>query len=105
VPAVFGPRGELRYTARRRAAIPGRRGGTLRGETLRGFLDEWGRRGTARGAVVVIHHPAHRVGWCDLRGAAPVTRRSRPAWRRRCRTWTLLWRDTAWPRWSGRPRW
>jgi uncharacterized protein with von Willebrand factor type A (vWA) domain len=35
-------------------AIPDWSGGTRLGETLRAFLDRWGRRGTARQAVVVI---------------------------------------------------
>lgn len=34
--------------------IPDFSGGTRLGETLQGFLDRWGRRGTARGAVVVV---------------------------------------------------
>lgn len=35
-------------------AIPDWHGGTRLADTLRAFLDRWGRRGTARGAVVVI---------------------------------------------------
>jgi uncharacterized protein len=35
-------------------AVPDWAGGTRLGETLRVFLDRWGRRGLARGAVVVI---------------------------------------------------
>ncbi|MEJ7833246.1 MAG: VWA domain-containing protein [Nocardioides sp.] len=35
-------------------AVPDWSGGTRLGETLRVFHDRWGRRGTARGAVVVI---------------------------------------------------
>lgn len=35
-------------------AVPDWAGGTRLGETMRAFLDRWGRRGTARGAVVVI---------------------------------------------------
>jgi uncharacterized protein with von Willebrand factor type A (vWA) domain len=34
--------------------VPDWSGGTLLGEVLRAFLDRWGRRGMARGAVVVI---------------------------------------------------
>ncbi|WP_084614615.1 vWA domain-containing protein [Nakamurella lactea] len=34
--------------------IPDFSGGTRLGETLQAFLDRWGRRGTARGAVVVV---------------------------------------------------
>jgi len=35
-------------------AVPDWSGGTRLGELLRAFLDRWGQRGTARGAVVVI---------------------------------------------------
>jgi uncharacterized protein with von Willebrand factor type A (vWA) domain len=35
-------------------AVPDWAGGTRLGETLRAFLDRWGRRGLARGAVVVV---------------------------------------------------
>ena len=35
-------------------AIPDWCGGTRLGEVLRAFLDRWGQRGTARGAVVVV---------------------------------------------------
>jgi uncharacterized protein with von Willebrand factor type A (vWA) domain len=35
-------------------AVPDWAGGTRLGETLRAFLDRWGRRGVARGAVVVV---------------------------------------------------
>ncbi len=35
-------------------AVPDWSGGTRLGETLRVFLDRWGRRGLARGAVVVV---------------------------------------------------
>src|SRR6266498_2698188 len=35
-------------------AIPDWSGGTRLGELLRAFLDRWGQRGTARGAVVVV---------------------------------------------------
>lgn len=36
------------------ATVPDWSGGTRLGETLRSFLDRWGQRGTARGAVVVV---------------------------------------------------
>ena len=36
------------------AAIPDYSGGTRLGDTLKAFLDRWGRRGVARGAVVVL---------------------------------------------------
>lgn len=35
-------------------AVPDFSGGTRLGETLRAFLDRWGQRGVARGAVVVV---------------------------------------------------
>ncbi|WP_405877379.1 VWA domain-containing protein [Streptomyces sp. NBC_01384] len=73
------------------AAVPDWRGGTRLGEMLRGFLDRWGRRGMARGAVVVLlsdgwergdpalladqmrrlHRLAHRVIWANPRKARP----------------------------------
>nr|WP_237448225.1 VWA domain-containing protein [Nocardioides flavescens] len=65
--------------------VPDWSGGTRLGETLRIFLDRWGQRGTARGAVVVVfsdgwergdaallgeqmarlHRVAHRVVWVN----------------------------------------
>ena len=65
--------------------VPDWSGGTRLGETLRIFLDRWGQRGLARGAVVVVfsdgwergdadllgeqmrrlHHIAHRVVWVE----------------------------------------
>ncbi|AVH60935.1 MULTISPECIES: vWA domain-containing protein [Streptomyces] len=73
------------------AAVPDWRGGTRLGEMLRAFLDQWGRRGMARGAVVVLlsdgwergdpallaaqmrrlHRLAHRVIWANPRKARP----------------------------------
>ncbi|PBC59603.1 hypothetical protein BKI49_33660 [Streptomyces sp. Tue6028] len=73
------------------AAVPDWRGGTRLGELLRGFLDRWGGRGMARGAVVVLlsdgwergdpallagqmrrlHRLAHRVIWANPRKARP----------------------------------
>ncbi|MFD4414982.1 VWA domain-containing protein [Streptomyces sp. NPDC058466] len=73
------------------AAVPDWRGGTRLGELLRGFLDRWGRRGMARGAVVVLlsdgwecgdpallaaqmrrlHRLAHRVIWANPLKARP----------------------------------
>ncbi|HSV39072.1 MAG TPA: VWA domain-containing protein, partial [Nocardioidaceae bacterium] len=35
-------------------AVPDWSGGTRLGETLKAFLDRWGQRGLARGAVVVV---------------------------------------------------
>ncbi|WBB61452.1 VWA domain-containing protein [Streptomyces sp. WMMC500] len=73
------------------AAVPDWSGGTRLGETLRAFLDRWGRRGPARGAVVVVlsdgwergdvtllgaqarrlHRLAYRVVWANPRKARP----------------------------------
>lgn len=72
-------------------AVPDWRGGTRLGELLREFLDRFGRRGMARGAVVVLlsdgwergdphllaeqmcrlHRLAHRVVWANPRKARP----------------------------------
>ena len=72
-------------------AVPDAGGGTRLGELLKEFLDQWGQRGTARGAVVVVlsdgwergdatllgeqmarlHRLAHRVVWSNPRKAAP----------------------------------
>jgi len=78
------------------AAVPDYSGGTRLGVLLREFLDRWGQRGMARGAVVVILSDgwerddpallgaqmarlgrlAHRVVWCNprkgRRGFAPL---------------------------------
>jgi uncharacterized protein with von Willebrand factor type A (vWA) domain len=78
------------------AAVPDYSGGTRLGVLLRDFLDRWGQRGMARGAVVVILSDgwerddpallaaqmarlarlAHRVVWCNprkgRRGFAPL---------------------------------
>lgn len=73
------------------AAVPDWRGGTRLGELLREFLNRWGQRGMARGAVVVLlsdgwergdpallgaqmrrlHRLAHRVVWANPRKARP----------------------------------
>jgi uncharacterized protein with von Willebrand factor type A (vWA) domain len=73
------------------AAVPDWSGGTRLGVLLREFLDRWGQRGAARGAVVVILSDgwerddpavlgaqmrrlsllAHRVVWCNPRKARP----------------------------------
>jgi uncharacterized protein len=73
------------------AAIPDWEGGTRLGETLRTFLDRWGQRGTARGAIVVVLSDgwetgdvaelaeqmarlarlAHRVVWANPRAGRP----------------------------------
>ncbi|MCA1711483.1 MAG: VWA domain-containing protein [Actinobacteria bacterium] len=72
-------------------AVPDAGGGTRLGLLLKEFLDRWGQRGTARGAVVVVlsdgwergdpallgeqvarlHRLAHRVVWANPRKAAP----------------------------------
>ncbi len=44
------------------AAIPDWHGGTRLADAVRGFLDRWGRRGTARGAVVVLCSDGWEVG-------------------------------------------
>ncbi len=73
------------------SAIPDWEGGTRLGVTLKDFLDRWGQRGTARGAVVVVlsdgwetgdvadlgaqmqrlSRLAHRVVWANPRVARP----------------------------------
>jgi uncharacterized protein len=73
------------------AAIPDWEGGTRLGETLHAFLDRWGQRGTARGAIVVVLSDgwetgdvgelaeqmrrlarlAHRVVWANPRAGRP----------------------------------
>jgi uncharacterized protein with von Willebrand factor type A (vWA) domain len=72
-------------------AVPDYAGGTRLGVLLREFLDRWGQRGAARGAVVVIlsdgwerddpallgeqmrrlSRLAHRIVWCNPRKARP----------------------------------
>jgi uncharacterized protein with von Willebrand factor type A (vWA) domain len=47
-------------------AIPDWSGGTRMGEQLRAFIDLWGRRGMARGAVVVIASDGWERGTPDL---------------------------------------
>ena len=49
-------------------AVPDWSGGTRLGETLRSFLDRWGRRGLARGAVVVIFSDGWERGDASLLG-------------------------------------
>ena len=50
------------------AAIPDWSGGTRLGEVLKAFLDRWGQRGTARGAVVVICSDGWERGGADVLG-------------------------------------
>lgn len=47
-------------------AVPDWSGGTRLGETLRAFLDLWGQRGMARGAVVVVFSDGWERGDCVL---------------------------------------
>jgi uncharacterized protein with von Willebrand factor type A (vWA) domain len=62
------------------AAIPDWHGGTRLADALRAFLDRWGQRGTARGAVVVICSDGWEFGDpADL--AAQLHRLSRLAYR------------------------
>lgn len=73
------------------AAVPDWSGGTRLGETLQAFVDRWGQRGLARGAVVVVfsdgwergdpallaeqmarlHRIAHRVVWVNPHRGKP----------------------------------
>ncbi|MDR7251843.1 uncharacterized protein with von Willebrand factor type A (vWA) domain [Nocardioides sp. BE266] len=48
--------------------VPDWSGGTRLGETLRVFLDRWGQRGMARGAVVVVFSDGWERGDADLLG-------------------------------------
>ena len=48
--------------------VPDWSGGTRLGETLRAFLDRWGRRGMARGAVVVVFSDGWERGDTELLG-------------------------------------
>jgi len=50
------------------AAVPDWSGGTRLGELLKAFLDRWGQRGTARGAVVVIASDGWERGDAALLG-------------------------------------
>ena len=88
-------------TARRARRCPDAGGGTRLGELLKEFLDRWGQRGTARGAVVVVlsdgwergdaallgeqiaRLPGWRTAWCGpTRARRPrASRRSPAAWR------------------------
>ena len=73
------------------AAVPDWAGGTRLGELVKAFLDGWGRRGMARGAIVVVmsdgwergdaallgaqmrqlRRLAHRVVWANPRAGRP----------------------------------
>ncbi|WP_246063192.1 vWA domain-containing protein [Blastococcus colisei] len=54
------------------SAIPDWSGGTRLGEVLKAFLDRWGQRGTARGAVVVVCSDGWERGGADLLGEQMV---------------------------------
>ena len=60
--------------------VPDWSGGTRLGETLRVFLDRWGRRGLARGAVVVVFSDGWERGDASLLGTQ-MTRLQRVAHR------------------------
>ena len=47
-------------------AVPDWSGGTLLGESMQAFLDRWGQRGVARGAVVVVLSDGWERGDCRL---------------------------------------
>ena len=50
------------------AAIPDWSGGTRLGEVLKAFLDRWGQRGTARGAVIVLCSDGWERGGTEVLG-------------------------------------
>jgi hypothetical protein len=50
------------------SAIPDWSGGTRLGEVLKAFLDRWGQRGTARGAIVVICSDGWERGGTEMLG-------------------------------------
>ena len=110
-------------------AVPDWAGGTRIGENLKAFNDVWGRRGTTRGAIVVIASDGWERGDPTLLAerdgsactwprtassgrtrwrAARATGRSSPACRPRCRTSTTSCpattcaRSRRWPRCSRR---
>ena len=60
------------------AAVPDYAGGTRLGETLKVFIDRWGQRGLARGAVVVVFSDGWERGDAELLGEQ-VARLSRLA--------------------------
>jgi uncharacterized protein len=88
--ALVGTQPQLALT-RASMAAPDWRGGTRIGAAVKTFLDDYGRRGLARGAVVVVlsdgwerddpavlgeqmarlHRLAHRVIWVNPRSADP----------------------------------
>jgi uncharacterized protein len=60
------PEAALRAAA---VTVPDWSGGTRLGESLRAFLDRWGQRGAARGAVVVIFSDGWERGGAELLGS------------------------------------
>ena len=50
------------------AAVPDWSGGTRLGELMQAFLDRWGQRGVARGAVVIVASDGWERGEADLLG-------------------------------------
>jgi len=50
------------------AAVPDWSGGTRLGELIQAFLDRWGQRGVARGAVVIVASDGWERGEADLLG-------------------------------------
>jgi uncharacterized protein with von Willebrand factor type A (vWA) domain len=48
------------------SAIPDWSGGTRLGEVLKAFLDRWGQRGTARGAIVVVCSDGWERGGAEM---------------------------------------
>lgn len=56
--------------------VPDWSGGTRLGESVKAFLDQWGQRGMARGAVVVVVSDGWERGGADLLGAQLARLRS-----------------------------
>ena len=117
---ALATRNPERAIRRAAAAAPDWSSGTRIGDALRAFNDRHGRRGMARGAVIVILSDGWERGEPELVGARdgaavaarlpdrvgqPARQRGRlrprasAAWRRRCRTATRWSAATAWRRW------
>jgi uncharacterized protein with von Willebrand factor type A (vWA) domain len=65
---ALGARDPERALVAAGAAVPDWSGGTRLGETLKVFLDRWGQRGLARGAVVVVFSDGWERGQAELLG-------------------------------------
>jgi uncharacterized protein len=65
---ALGTRDPERALVAAGAAVPDWSGGTRLGETLKVFLDRWGQRGLARGAVVVVFSDGWERGDAQLLG-------------------------------------